>query len=138
MFSGSVHQQSLETRPAVFSTREGNAFEDTSYMGYSTVVGQFQEGAQYEGVAVGMPRGNNLRGKVLLFTWDLKNYKNITVSKQIGSYFGYSITAADVNGDGRLDIVVGAPMHTETNNEGKYDVGRVYVFYQNSSFVSTQ
>lgn len=74
--------------------------------------------------------------QVLLFSWDLTNYKNITASEQIGSYFGYSVTAADVNGDGRLDIVVGAPMHTVTNNEGKYDVGRVYVFYQNSSFVS--
>lgn len=63
-FSGSVHQQSLETRPAVFSTREGSDVDDDSYMGYSTVVGQFQEGVQYEGIAVGMPRGNNLRGKV--------------------------------------------------------------------------
>lgn len=74
--------------------------------------------------------------QVLLFSWDLENYKNITVSKQIGSYFGYSITAADINGDGRLDIIVGAPMHVEPNNEGKYDVGRVYVFYQSSNFVS--
>lgn len=64
VFSGSVHQQNLETRPAVFSTREGSEFDDDSYMGYSTVVGKFQEGTQYEGVAVGMPRGNNLRGKV--------------------------------------------------------------------------
>lgn len=54
----------METRPAVFSTREGGEFDDDSYMGYSTVVGRFQEGTQFEGVAVGMPRGNNLRGKV--------------------------------------------------------------------------
>lgn len=64
LFSGSVHQQSLETRPAVFSTREGSDVDDDSYMGYSTVVGSFQEDAQYEGIAVGMPRGNHLRGKV--------------------------------------------------------------------------
>lgn len=62
--SGSVHQQSLETRPAVFSTREGDENSDDSYMGYSTVVGRFQELAEYDGIAVGMPRGNNLRGKV--------------------------------------------------------------------------
>lgn len=72
---------------------------------------------------------------MLLFTWDLKNYKNITVSKQIGSYFGYSIAAADVNGDKKLDLIVGAPMHTEPNTEDKYDVGRVYVLYQSNNFV---
>ncbi|CAH1154080.1 unnamed protein product [Phaedon cochleariae] len=130
---GSVHQQSLERRPAVFSTREGKPPDDDSYIGYSTVVGHFQEGQEYEGAAVGMPRGNKLKGKVLLFTWDLINYKNLTISKQIGSYFGYSLAAADVNGDKKLDLIVGAPMHTEANNEGSYDVGRVYVFYQASS-----
>lgn len=62
--AGSVHQQSLENRPAVFSTREGEQKDDDSYIGYSTVVGHFKENEQYEGVAVGMPRGNRLRGKV--------------------------------------------------------------------------
>lgn len=66
-FSGSVHQQSLENRPAVFSTREGKPPDDDSYMGYSIVVGQFQENEEYEGIAVGMPRGNGLRGKVKIF-----------------------------------------------------------------------
>ncbi|KAJ8967511.1 hypothetical protein NQ314_002826 [Rhamnusium bicolor] len=103
MFSGSVHQQSLENRPAVFSTREGIPPDDDSYMGYSTIVGHFKEGEQYEGIAVGMPRGN----------------------------------AADVNGDKKLDLIVGAPMHTEPNNEMKYDVGRVYVFYQSSDFLES-
>ncbi|CAH2004735.1 unnamed protein product [Acanthoscelides obtectus] len=132
-WQGSVHQQSLETRSAVFSTREGSAPDDDSYIGYSTVVGHFRKGEVYEGIAVGMPRGNKLRGKILLFSWDLKNYKNITISEQIGSYFGYCLSTADVNGDGFVDIIVGAPMHTVPNNEGKYDVGRVYVLYQSSN-----
>ncbi|CAH1104262.1 unnamed protein product [Psylliodes chrysocephalus] len=134
---GSVHQQSLENRPAVFSTREGKAPDDDSYIGYSTVVGHFKKGEQYEGIAVGMPRGNKLKGKVLLFTWNLINYKNITISQQIGSYFGYSIAAADVDGDNKLDLIVGAPMHTEANTEDKYDVGRVYVFYQTDNFTES-
>lgn len=48
----------------MFSTREGKAPDDDSYIGYSTVVGHFKKGEQYEGIAVGMPRGNKLKGKV--------------------------------------------------------------------------
>lgn len=36
----------------------------------------------------------------------------------------------DVDGDKRDDLIVGAPLHTEPNSENKYEVGRVYVFYQ--------
>ncbi|XP_050304300.1 integrin alpha-PS2 isoform X2 [Anthonomus grandis grandis] len=131
---GSVHQQSLENRTAVFQTAEGKQIDDDSYLGYATIVGDFQ-GTGVEGVAVGMPRGADLHGKVLLFTWELTNYKNIS-SSQLGSYFGYSLAAADVDGDKKLDLIVGAPMHTEPNTEGKYDVGRVYVFYQGGNYGS--
>lgn len=72
-----------------------------------------------------------------MFTWNLSNHLNVTgkVSKnrQIGTYFGYSVATSDVNGDGRDDLIVGAPMHTEPNNEMNYEVGRVYVFYQGKS-----
>ncbi|XP_076250512.1 integrin subunit alpha inflated isoform X1 [Rhynchophorus ferrugineus] len=135
---GSVHQQSLEVRPAVFQTREGKQQDDDSYMGYSTIAGDFLGNGE-QGIAVGMPRGAELHGKVLLFTWNLTNYKNIS-SSQLGSYFGYSLAAADVDGDSKLDLIVGAPLHTEPNTEDKYDVGRVYVFYQgggSSSFNKT-
>ncbi|KAL1494758.1 hypothetical protein ABEB36_010304 [Hypothenemus hampei] len=131
---GSVHQQSLETRPAVFQTREGKQQDDDSYLGYSTIVGDFLGNGE-QGIAVGMPRGAELRGKVLLFTWNLTNYKNIS-SSQLGSYFGYSLTSGDIDGDKKLDLIVGAPMHTEPNTEGKYDVGRVYVFYQGGGYGS--
>lgn len=51
-------------------------------------------------------------------------------NRQIGTYFGYAVAAVDVDGDDRDDLIVGAPLHTEPNNERAYEVGRVYVFYQ--------
>jgi uncharacterized protein YcgL (UPF0745 family) len=128
---GQVHQQSLETRPAVFSTTEGTEKDDDSYMGYSTIVGDFLGNGE-EGIAVGMPRGNNLRGKVLLFTWNLTNFLHHFTSDQIGSYYGYALAASDVDGDGKLDLIIGAPMYTVQNNKEEYDVGRVYVIYHQS------
>lgn len=62
-FSGQVIQQSLDNRPAVISTREGPEKDDDSYMGYSVAVGDFN-GEGVQGVAVGMPRGDRLKGKV--------------------------------------------------------------------------
>ncbi|KAL3268811.1 hypothetical protein HHI36_007907, partial [Cryptolaemus montrouzieri] len=124
---GQVIQQSTETRPASVSTKEGTAKDDDSYLGYSTVIGDFAD-AGIQGIAVGMPRGANLHGKVLLYTWDLTNFKNFS-GDQLGSYFGYSLAAVDIDGDKKDDIVIGAPMYTIPNNEGKYEVGRVYVIY---------
>lgn len=72
-----------------------------------------------------------------MFTWNLTNYQNLTgrvsKSRQIGTYFGYSVASSDVDGDGMDDLIVGAPLHTEPNNEKKYEVGRVYVFYQGTN-----
>ena len=50
---------------------------------------------------------------------------------QYGSYFGASVCAADLNGDGLDDLLIGAPTFMQ-----KYDEGRVYV-YINREFVST-
>lgn len=65
-FLGQVFQQPLETRPAVVATQEGPAWDDDSYMGYSVAVGDFY-GEGIQGVAVGMPRGAGLEGKVRLY-----------------------------------------------------------------------
>lgn len=64
--TGKVIQQSLENRAAVLTTSEGSAKDDDSYLGYSMAAGDFyNEGEQ--GVAVGMPRGHRLLGKVIYF-----------------------------------------------------------------------
>jgi hypothetical protein len=48
---------------------------------------------------------------------------------QEGAHFGLTVGAADVNGDGFTDILVGAPYH----DEGQNNEGRGFVFYGNNS-----
>lgn len=60
----------------------------------------------------------------------MTNLQNLT-GHQLGSYFSYSLAAVDVDGDGLDDVIVGAPLYTDlNNNEGKYETGRVYIYYQ--------
>lgn len=124
---GQVYSTDLNNpKDKVWATRESTAVEDDSYLGYSSVAGKFYDS---QGVAVGMPRGGGLLGKVCIFTWNMTSLKNIT-GEQIGAYFGYSLAVGDVDGDGLDDLIIGAPMHTEPNNEGKYEMGQVFIFSQ--------
>lgn len=70
----------------------------------------------------------------MLFTNDLRNIQNIS-GEQLGAYFGYCLCAADIDGDGLDDLIVGAPLYTIPNNEKNFEVGRIYVIYQSSSEV---
>ena len=72
---------------------------------------------------------------MLLYTWNLTNHLNLT-GEQLGSYFGYALCVSDLDGDGRDDLVVGAPLFTNfTKNKEHYETGRIYVYYQ-SVYVS--
>lgn len=127
---GQMYSYSLNNpKDRVYSTKESSSKEDDSYLGYSSVSGDFM-GEGLQGVAVGMPRGGQLLGKVLIFSWNLTNQVNIT-GEQIGAYFGYSLCTVDVDGDGLQDLIIGAPMYTEKDNkEDKYETGIVYIVYQ--------
>ncbi|RZC36150.1 integrin alpha-PS2 [Asbolus verrucosus] len=133
---GQVHQQSLETRAPVFATTEGTEKDDDSYMGYSTIVGDFLDNKdpKDESIAVGMPRGNSLKGVVIIFTWNLTDVRHLP-GDQLGSYFGYALASSDVDGDGKVDLIVGSPMYTVPNNKDKFDMGRVYVIYHSNNTV---
>uniref|UniRef100_A0A182N036 Uncharacterized protein n=1 Tax=Anopheles dirus TaxID=7168 RepID=A0A182N036_9DIPT len=128
-WQGQIYSFSLNNpKDKVYKTLEDSKNEDDSYLGYSSTTGDFN-GDGTQGVAVGKPRGAGLLGKVLVYTWNMTNQQNIT-GEQIGAYFGYSLAAVDVDGDRLDDLIIGAPMYTEPNNEGKYETGRVYIMYQ--------
>uniref|UniRef100_H2M919 Uncharacterized protein n=1 Tax=Oryzias latipes TaxID=8090 RepID=H2M919_ORYLA len=50
---------------------------------------------------------------------------------QMGSYFGYTVAATDINSDGLDDLVVGAPLFMSRGSDGHLEeLGKVYVFLQ--------
>ena len=87
----------------------------------------FREGERW--FSSGLPRGDNLNGRVLIFSHPNKTLnskftiKNNLNGEQHGEYFGSALASCDINNDGKDDLVVGAPLWTNMIEEG-----RVYVF----------
>ncbi|XP_034549699.1 integrin alpha-4 [Notolabrus celidotus] len=95
-----------------------------SYLGYSVGAGQFSSPGVVE-VVGGAPQYNQ-QGKVFIFSIDGKMLQIISEvsGTELGSYFGSSVCAVDLNSDGLSDLLVGAPMTTGVTREE----GRVHVY----------
>ena len=61
---GQVFSQKLVPLKDQSKTAEGSPSDDDSYLGYSVATGDFNGDGDSTDVAVGMPRGANLTGKV--------------------------------------------------------------------------
>ncbi|KAM9828983.1 integrin alpha-5 [Syngnathus typhle] len=111
-------------------TKQVQAKHDDSYQGYSVAVGEFS-GDQVEDFVAGVPKGVMLYGLVsILNGTDLKMMINYT-GEQMGSYFGYAVATTDINSDGMIDLLVGAPMFMTRGSDGRLEeMGRVYVYLQ--------
>nr|XP_042702528.1 integrin alpha-X-like [Chrysemys picta bellii] len=94
-----------------------------SLAGYSVQVIRSRGQSSY---VVGAPRHNHI-GKVILFSQDSKRggwqEETEVLGEQVGSYFGGTLCAVDLNRDGNTDLVlIGAPMYYTPLNGG-----RVYI-----------
>ncbi|XP_026348185.1 integrin alpha-4 [Ursus maritimus] len=112
------------------TTNKYKAFLDTnnqvkfgSYLGYSVGAGHFRSPHTTE-VVGGAPQHEQI-GKAYILSIDAKELSILheMKGKKLGSYFGASVCAVDLNADGFSDLLVGAPMQSVIREEG-----RVFVY----------
>ncbi|XP_053188567.1 integrin alpha-9 [Scomber japonicus] len=93
-----------------------------SYLGYAVTAGHFSAPNVID-IAAGAPQHSG-SGKVYIFKIDgaslVKSFQ--ASGKMMGSYFGSSLCAVDLNQDGLSDLLVGAPMHSQLRDEGQVTV----------------
>ncbi|XP_048451584.1 integrin alpha-9-like [Rhincodon typus] len=115
----------------VYNLKDGKYyhFEDSiigpshyRYLGYAVATGHFTQPSSLE-IVGGAPQDEGI-GKVYIFK--IGNGKLTAIftipGKELGSYFGSSVCAVDLNSDGYSDLLVGAPMFTEIRDEGQVTV----------------
>lgn len=97
-----------------------------SYLGYSVGAGHFRSPNSSD-IIGGAPQQEQI-GSVFIFAFDGVQLIILfeAEGKKLGSYFGASVCAVDLNGDGLSDLLVGAPMESTVREEG-----RVYVYMNN-------
>ncbi|XP_038617892.1 integrin alpha-9 [Tachyglossus aculeatus] len=95
-----------------------------TYLGYAVTAGHFSHPTATD-VVGGAPQDEGI-GKVYIFRTDRRSGSLIKIfqasGKKMGSYFGSSLCAVDLNSDGLSDLLVGAPMFSEIRDEGQVTV----------------
>uniref|UniRef100_A0A673JYU4 Uncharacterized protein n=1 Tax=Sinocyclocheilus rhinocerous TaxID=307959 RepID=A0A673JYU4_9TELE len=98
-----------------------------SYLGYAVSAGHFLDPQSTE-IVGGAPQ-HEQTGKAYIFriegnTLKILNEHNSDVCSclQLGSYYGASVCAVDLNADGLSDLLVGAPMFSSVREEGRVNV----------------
>uniref|UniRef100_H0VEQ4 Integrin subunit alpha 4 n=1 Tax=Cavia porcellus TaxID=10141 RepID=H0VEQ4_CAVPO len=122
-WTGSLFVYNITTNKYKAFLDKQNQVKFGSYLGYSVGAGHFR-GQHTTEVVGGAPQHEQI-GKAYIFSIDAKELSIIheMKGKKLGSYFGASVCAVDLNADGFSDLLVGAPMHSTIREEG-----RVFVF----------
>uniref|UniRef100_A0A3P9MNT0 Integrin, alpha 3b n=1 Tax=Oryzias latipes TaxID=8090 RepID=A0A3P9MNT0_ORYLA len=142
-WQGNVHVIWRNPEPENSWEANGKAFGELDnrniYMGYSVLEEQKLLKRDQYTVVTGAPRFDS-RGSVILGEMSQAKISlmQLIPGEQVGSYFGSSLAAADLNNDDWNDLIVGAPFYFERQNQIG---GAVYIFMnENGSFqnVSTK
>uniref|UniRef100_A0A8C7Z7B5 Integrin, alpha 3b n=1 Tax=Oryzias sinensis TaxID=183150 RepID=A0A8C7Z7B5_9TELE len=142
-WQGNVHVIWRNPDPQNSWEANGKAFGELDnrniYMGYSVLEEQKLLKRDQYTVVTGAPRFDS-RGSVILGEMSQAKISlmQLIPGEQVGSYFGSSLAAADLNNDDWNDLIVGAPFYFERQNQIG---GAVYIFMnENGSFqnVSTK
>ncbi|KAM9308231.1 integrin alpha-9 [Gastrophryne carolinensis] len=93
-----------------------------TYLGYAVTAGHFSQRNSVD-IVGGAPQDSGV-GKVYIFKTERRSLeKKFYISgSKMGSYFGSSLCAVDLNADGLSDLLVGAPMFSEVRDEGQVTV----------------
>ncbi|XP_063107778.1 integrin alpha-IIb isoform X2 [Cavia porcellus] len=101
-----------------------------SYRGYAVAVGEFNGDLRTPEYVVGAPTWSWTLGAVEILDSHDQTLLRLH-GEQMASYFGHTVAVTDVNGDGRHDLLVGAPLFMDSWADRKLaEVGRVYLFLQ--------
>ncbi|XP_077010475.1 integrin alpha-4 isoform X1 [Tamandua tetradactyla] len=127
-WTGSLFVYNITTNKYKAFLDKHNQVKFGSYLGYSVGAGHFRSQHTIE-VVGGAPQHEQI-GKAYIFSIDEKELNILyeMKGKKLGSYFGASICAVDLNADGLSDLLVGAPMQSTVREEG-----RVFVYINSGS-----
>ncbi|XP_007190446.2 integrin alpha-4 isoform X1 [Balaenoptera acutorostrata] len=127
-WTGSLFVYNITTNKYKAFLDKHNQVKFGSYLGYSVGAGHFRSRHTTE-VVGGAPQHEQI-GKAYIFSIDAKelNILHEMKGKKLGSYFGASICAVDLNADGFSDLLVGAPVQSTVREEG-----RVFVYINSGS-----
>uniref|UniRef100_A0A8D0GM34 VWFA domain-containing protein n=1 Tax=Sphenodon punctatus TaxID=8508 RepID=A0A8D0GM34_SPHPU len=120
-WSGGIFLNGISRTPTFLNASSANTDMKDAYLGYSVEAFSVQRKSGY---VVGAPRYQHV-GKVIVFTQDPRSgeWEPSGEPPQIGSYFGATLCAVDLDRDTNTDLIlIGAPMY---HSEGAG--GRVYV-----------
>uniref|UniRef100_A0A8C4T739 Integrin, alpha 3b n=1 Tax=Erpetoichthys calabaricus TaxID=27687 RepID=A0A8C4T739_ERPCA len=114
--------------PGSFNWQErklSNLDKSNSYIGYSVLDEKNIFYADRYTIISGAPRDEH-KGAVYLLDSQNELVSNMTLNgQQVGSYFGNSLAATDLNNDGWKDLIVGAPFYFDRKRELG---GAAYIF----------
>ncbi|KAM5267767.1 integrin alpha-4 isoform 2-T5 [Hipposideros larvatus] len=127
-WKGSLFVYNLTTNQFKAFLDINNEVKYGSYFGYSVGAGHFRSRHTIE-VVGGAPQYEHI-GKAYILSIEAKglNILHVMKGKKLGSYFGASVCAVDLNADGFSDLLVGAPMQSIIREEG-----RVFVYINSGS-----